>query len=373
MHIDIFHYVNLIIFAPFMTQQASNQRFLPLDILRGITVALMTVVNNPGNWAHVYAPLRHSAWDGCTPTDLVFPTFLFCVGCAMAFSLSKYNGFSKASLWRIFRRGAGIFLLGWFLNAYPFNHMGAVRTFGVLQRIACCYVFASILVLWLKSTKKLAVCGLVLLAIYTLALVLFGEDGAQFTLEGNVTRRIDTALLGEKHLYGGYGIPFDPEGVLGTLSSTATVILGYLAGLWVKNKGDKTASEKTATILFAGLASLAAGMILSIWVPINKPLWSASYVFYAGGWALEALGVIMYFTEMKGCKKAFTPALVFGTNAIVAYFLSAFLARVLGQLDLIPDGLFTTEFLSLVYALCFMSLIWLIDLILYKKKIYVKL
>ena len=172
------------------------KRYLPLDILRGLTVALMIVVNNPGNWGAVFPPLLHSQWNGCTPTDLVYPTFLFCVGMAMAFSLAKFGSLSGKSVRKILRRSALIFLLGLFLNAFPRFDFAHLRIFGVLQRIACCYLLGAILVLSLRKPSRLAIAAGALLAVYTAILLIFGDKGAQLTLEGNFSTKVDVALFG---------------------------------------------------------------------------------------------------------------------------------------------------------------------------------
>ena len=349
-----------------------SKRFVPLDILRGLTMAFMIIVNNPGKWGAQYHMLTHAPWDGCTPTDLVFPFFLFCVGMAMAFSLSKFTSINGKAVWKILRRGALIFLLGLFLNAFPFNHLDHLRIFGVLQRIACCYVLGAFLVLWLKTPKKIWCSIGILLVLYTAILLIFGEKGAQLTLEGNISGKIDVALFGSDHVYHGYGIPFDPEGPLGILSATCTALLGWLAGNMLRHRSDRDPASNVCAVLMLGLAGLLSGEILSIWIPINKPLWSASYVFHCAGWAMIVLGVIMFFTEVKGVVKPFTPAIIFGSNAIFAYFLSGFIPRCIGFTGWYSGSVFNTPFLSLLYAVLFMLVLWCINFILYKKKIFIK-
>ena len=349
------------------------KRFLPLDILRGLTVALMIVVNNPGNWSAVFAPLLHSPWDGCTPTDLVYPTFMFCVGMAMAFSLSKFSSFNGKAAWKVLRRSALIFLLGMFLDAFPYFDLGHLRIFGVLQRIACCYLVGAILVLTLRKPSRLAITAGALLVVYTAVLLIFGDKGAALTLEGNFSTKVDNALLGSDHVYHGYGIPFDPEGPLGILSATATVLLGYLTGIFVKSRAERSAADTVSSLFVIGLAGVVAGLVVSIWIPINKPLWSASYVLFCAGWAVVALAAIMFFTDVRGKTSAFEPARIFGTNALTAYFLSGVLARCISITGWNREALCTNEILSLAYALCFMLLLWCVNLILYKKKIFIKL
>lgn len=349
------------------------KRFIPLDILRGLTVLLMIIVNNPGSWSSIYPPLMHSAWDGCTPTDLVFPFFLFCVGMAMAFSLAKYDGLCKGAMFRIFRRGILIFLLGLLLNAFPFNHFDRLRIFGVLQRIACCYVLGSLLVLWLKRPMRIRLCIVLLLAAYTAVLLIYGDTGAQFTLEGNVSARIDVALFGSAHVYHGFGIPFDPEGPLGILSATCNVLLGWLIGNRIRRNPKKDDARSIAQVFFIGIMALAFSKILSIWVPVNKPLWSASYVFYTVGWACVVLGTVMYMTEIKSWKKVFKPAVIFGSNAITAYFLSELGAMLIGMAGWDHGSLCATQLTSLLYAVAYAAVIFCISLILYRHKIFIRL
>ena len=352
---------------------AQSKRFVPLDILRGITVAFMIIVNNPGKWGAQYPILTHAPWDGCTPTDLVYPFFLFCVGMAMAFSLARFSSVNGKVVWKILRRGALIFLLGLFLNAFPFNHFGSLRIFGVLQRIACCYVAGAFLVLWLKTPKKIWLSIGILLTIYTAVLLIFGEKGAQLTLNGNVSGKIDVALLGPEHVYHGYGTAFDSEGPLGILSATCSVLLGWLAGDMIKKRSDRDCASNVCSVMILGLGGLLAGEILSIWIPVNKALWSASYVFFCTGWAMIALGVIMFFTDVKGIVKPFIPAIVFGSNALVAFFLSGFISRCIGLSGWNRGAVFNTPFLSLLYAVSFMLILWCVNFFLYKKKIFIKL
>ena len=238
--------------------QAKTQRYVALDVLRGMTVAGMILVNNPGNWAHVFPPLKHAPWIGCTPTDLVFPFFLFCVGVAMAFSFAKYgDALNKKSAWKLVKRGVLIFLVGTLLNLFPFYPTSPhdaswtfgqnwtywiqhYRVFGVLQRIAMCYVLGGFLALWLKTPKKILIGLAVVTCLHWLILYLFGTEPGWSTLEGNISGKIDIALLGENHVYHGYGIAFDPEGLLGALSGAGTVLLGYFIGQLIRHTANKT-------------------------------------------------------------------------------------------------------------------------------------
>lgn len=325
----------------------------------------------------VYAPLRHAKWTGCTPTDLVFPFFVFCAGCAMAFSFAKHDSLNLQAAGKLLKRGVELFLVGLLLNMYPFNNLEHLRIFGVLQRIGMSCVLGGFIILALrKEPRKLLAAILGLFVLYTGILLAFGQEPGALSLEGNVSRRIDLAIAGEAHVYHGYGIPFDPEGPLGTLTCSCTVILGFLTGSFVRKSrrrhaiapSDLTSPVGTvAKLLVAGLGLVAAGRILGIWIPICKPLWSASYVLYAGGWAAVALAVIMYLTEVLRWKKVFAPAIIMGTRALPAFVLSGLIAKTFRWTGWIPGRYFSAnEFTSLVYAVLFMGVIFLFQWIIYK-------
>lgn len=371
-----------------------KKRYLSLDIFRGLTVALMIIVNNPGSWSNIFPPLRHAEWNGCTPTDLVFPFFLFCVGTSMSFALSKFEGLDKESLGKIFRRGAGIFLVGLGINAFPFYPTWAdpdltvwqnwlawlheFRVFGVLQRIALCYVTASVLALWLKTPKKiLSSIAVLSLAHIVIQLAFAGPEGA-FTLEGSIARHIDVALVGESHVYNGYRFAdgsvayFDPEGLLGVLTGSCTALLGYLTGGILR--GEDEANSKIVRLYSMAAVSLAVSQIISIWIPINKPLWSVSYVFYTGGWAMLVLAFITWMVEVKGWSRCFTPLKALGMNPLALFALSGILAKTIGGILgwNVASVFGANEYLSLLYALVFLSVHLLVAMILYKKNIVIK-
>ena len=388
-----------------------KKRYESLDVLRGLTVAFMCIVNNPGSWAHIFPPLRHAGWVGCTPTDLVYPFFVFCMGCAMAFSFSKYEKTTAKAYFKVLKRGALIFLVGFALNLYPFfptslhdeswtfgqNYLywfQHKRIFGVLQRIGMAYAIAGCLALWLKKTGKIIAAIAALCVAYTGILLLFGRDPGAFTLEGNVSVRIDTWLVGGNHCYHGYnGTNFDPEGILGSMTSACSCLLGYLIGSMILGSQRKMASLGVSeadglspeaigyspdrvvnrTFVYGGL-SLILGMILSIWIPINKPLWSISYVFYAGGWAMLALAFLAYLIDIKGYSKPFEPFKAMGMNALMAFVFAGVIAKSYGFFGFAPSRYFgSNEYLSLLWALIFVFVIFCILWTLYKKKIVIKL
>lgn len=401
-----------------------TNRYVALDVLRGMTVAGMILVNNPGTWGSIYPPLRHAAWAGCTPTDLVFPFFLFVVGAAMAFSFAKYNeGLNGASVKKLIKRGILIFLVGLGLNAFPFYptspnpdltfwenfvyHWQHVRIVGVLQRIAMCYILGGLVALWLKSTKKIVISMGVLMGLHWLILFLIGDhssplvNGAagSFSLAGQNADVIDLAIFGENHIYKGFGIPFDPEGLLGALSGACTVLLGYLIG----NKIRKTESkiDVVAQLYTIGMLCLAGGLVWSLCYPIIKALWTGSYVLYAGGWSILMLAFFIYLIDVKGKEKIFTPFKALGMNPLFAFVMAGLFAKILGRMIkwtsviTLADGSVkekswsvlswfynnvcvamvgeSNELSSLIYALVYVAVFTAMALFLYKKKIVIKL
>lgn len=368
------------------------KRYVSLDVLRGLTVAMMIVVNNPGSWSRIYPMLRHASWDGCTPCDLVFPFFLFCVGVSMAFALARYDSLDAGALKKIFKRGGLLYLVGLLLTAFPFypadmdpsmsfwqnwsEWLGDLRLLGVLPRIAMCYVMASVLVLWLRSFRKLACAIGVLCALHVGLLLLFAGPEGAFTLEGNFAAKLDLALFGEGHVYHGYGVPFDPEGLLGVLTGACTVIIGYMIGQSIrKETSHETTVAVSARTFVISAALLLGGLALSICVPLNKPLWSVSYVFYTAGWASFVLALLIYLIDHKGWEKPFFPFKALGMNALALFVLSGLLMKIIWRYTswdytAVFGG---TEFLSLVFALMYLALHLLIAVIMYKKKIFIKL
>lgn len=391
-----------------------SQRYAALDVLRGMTVAGMILVNNPGSWSKIFAPLRHASWHGCTPTDLVFPFFLFIVGAALSFSFAKYgDGLDAKSFIKLIKRSALIFLTGLLLNAYPFyptspdtalsfaenymNYLGNIRIMGVLQRIALCYLVGGALALWLKKPGKIALGMGVLMILHTSILVIYG--GVEpFSLEGNISGAIDVAVLGESHVYHGFGKAFDPEGLLGVLSGASTVLLGYTIGGIIRKSSNK--SDAVAKLYTLGLLSLGAGVVMSIFIPINKPLWTPSYVFYAGGWSIVMLALFIYFIDIKGKDKIFFPFRAMGLNPLFAFVMAGVLAKTLGRVIkwtevIVTDDLTIkestisasswiyrnccvellghNEFGSLMYALMYVALFLLMAIWLYRKNIIIKL
>ncbi len=382
-----------------------NQRFYSLDVFRGATVALMILVNNPGSWSNIFPPLEHASWHGLTPTDLVFPFFLFAVGNAMAFVMPKLAIAGGKAFWKkVILRSLLIFFIGVFLNWFPFIKYDAdgsfilkpfenLRIFGVLQRIAICYFFASIIIYYCKTRAAFVVGCILLISYWFLCLAFNPAD--PYSLSGWFGTNIDKAILGENHMYHGEGVAFDPEGLLNSLAAIVQVIFGYLAGSYIIQKGKTT--EMLTGLFVAGCVLVFTGFCWDMVFPINKKIWSSSYTVYTTGLAILVLSVMIYLIEFRGNKGIWSRFFdVFGKNALFIFAMSALIPKSLWLIR-INNG-FTTEgkpkFLnplswfyehicknvlpsdprigSLLYALCFIVMMWLFAWILDKKKIYIK-
>lgn len=364
-------------------------RLIALDTFRGITIASMIIVNIPGSWSYVYAPLRHAKWHGCTPTDLIFPFFLFIVGVAMSYSFRKYdNRISVIAIRKIVKRVVLIFLIGLALNAFPFKiEISNLRILGVLQRIAIAYGIAALLCLCFSQTKLILLSGSILIG-YWLLLLGFGQ-GDPYAVETNLVRIIDLKIIGERHLWKGVGIPFDPEGLLSTLPSVVTVILGSLTGKLIQSESNlRSAVYK---MLIMGVSAILFGKIWGIIFPINKYLWTSSYVLFTSGLATIFLAVLLWFIDIRGKRKWTYPFVVFGMNSLFVYTLSSIWVKIYIHLIKItaPDGsvingynwLYNQLFVpvaghlngSLLFAITHVFIFWIILLILYRKRIFIKI
>jgi predicted acyltransferase len=356
----------------------------------------MILVNNPGSWSHIYAPLKHAPWHGLTPTDLVFPFFLFAVGNAMAFVMPKLEQAGSAIFWRkVLKRTALIFLIGLFLNWWPFikssdysfRAFESVRILGVLQRIALAYLFAAIIVYYLKGTRALYAAMLLLLGYW--ALCLLGNPTDPYSLQGWFGTEIDKLILGVKHMYKGEGIPFDPEGIMSTIPAITQVILGYFVGHHIKANGANKEQLPTMlnTLFVAAIAMLVTGFCWDMVMPINKKIWTSSYVVYTTGLAILTIATMIYLIEIKGVQSKITHFFdVFGKNALFVFALSAFLPKGFALIKL-GEGVTPWNWLyknvyihipgapengSLAYAITVITFMWLICWWLDKRKIYIK-
>lgn len=372
----------------------SNDRFITLDIFRGMTICFMIIVNSPGSGAVPWAPLDHAAWFGFTPTDLVFPSFLFAVGNALSFSKKKFES-DGAFLGKIFKRTVIIFLLGYLLYWFPlfhrengswvFNPISHTRILGVLQRIALCYFIGSLIVHYC-SKKTALIISVILLLGYWLLLLLFGAAGQEYTIMGNAGNLLDVFILGKDHLYNNHGSPvvFDPEGLLSTLPSIVNVIGGYLAGAYIQRKGRNY--ESIAKLLMAGALLIFIALFWGQFFPIAKKLWTSPFALLTIGLDLVILGVLIYATELKNIKWGTNFFMVFGRNSLAIYLLSEVLLICMGLIWVSPgvsvyqwvntvffQQFFPGAFGTLVFAVCYMLVCWLVGYIMDKRKIYIKI
>lgn len=447
-------------------------RIAAIDAFRGFTVAGMIMVNNPGSWGAIYAPLRHAEWHGCTPTDLVFPFFLFIVGMASFFSFKKFDfAFTSQSFLKILRRTALIFIIGLALAAFPFvpksiaswgTDYSGLRIFGVLQRIALAYFLGVSVCLLLKNTKALIVAGTSLMLLFW-GILYFTYPNDPYHKQNNACRNVDVVVPGENHVYrGNWGnvelndlimtpisetqfrvtavsdseldvkyvrlsntedyilireadvdglqykvmpkdgvegdgaaykalpqvtqarlIGLDPEGLLGMLSAAATVIFGFLVGRLINRYSKVSKQDVVLNLFLFGLPIAFIGMFWGQWFPINKPLWTGSYVLYTGGVAMVLLAFFIWLMDVKGKERYFKPFVEFGSNPLFLFVLAGVIAKTLGRIKI--DGMGTYQWLyqniysylgshfgSLMQAITFIVIMWLIAHYLYKKKIYIK-
>ncbi|WP_151087606.1 acyltransferase family protein [Hymenobacter baengnokdamensis] len=311
-------------------------RLVSLDVFRGLTVMAMVVVNNPGDWGHIYPPFEHAEWNGCTPTDLVFPFFLFIVGVSLAYALAGAK--SSCAPWgpvlgRVARRAAILFALGVLTSLYPHFDFGTVRLMGVLQRIALVYLACSCI--YLKTswrTQAIILLGIVIGYAALMQLVpVPGIGPANLEPATNLGAWLDRTLLTEPHLWA-QSRTWDPEGLLGTLPALATGLLGALAGQWLRWSGPAPFG-KTAGLSIAAVAATTGGLLWETWFPLNKALWTSSYVLFTGGLALGLLAALYWLCDVRRYRRV-APALAFGVNAIAVFFFSAILSRTFALLRL---------------------------------------
>lgn len=365
-------------------------RLLSLDVFRGMTIAFMILVNNPGNWAAIYAPLEHSDWNGCTPTDLVFPFFLFISGVSIVFSLenAKRDPHKKLII-KILRRGVTIFLIGVFLNLYPFFDFGTVRIMGVLQRIALVYMACSLLFLYMSKRKLMITAGLLLAGYYLLMvagpLLLTGA----YTLEPgkSMAAYLDRAILTNTHMWKMAGT-WDPEGLISTIPAIASGIIGIMAGLILSDKG-LNAEKKVISLFINAFILVAAGLVAGLAFPINKSLWTSSFVLYTGGIAMAFLAFLYTLIDVNNKKKGLTFFKIFGMNSIAVFFLSGIVPRTMalfpvahenGRPVTLPMALYAglhqglaVKNASLAFALVNVAFYFSILAFMYRKKLFIKI
>jgi predicted acyltransferase len=377
--------------------QTSPARLLSLDVFRGITVAAMILVNNPGSWSHIYAPLRHAEWHGCTPTDLIFPFFLFIVGVSISFALGSKKDQVKHSglILKALKRALILFALGLFLSLYPLvftdplEALKTVRIPGVLQRIGVVFFISAVIFVETNTKTQLRIM-ISLLVAYWLMMTFIPVPGvgyANLEKETNLGAWLDRTILTEAHLWKS-SRTWDPEGILSTVPAVATGLFGVLVGTWLRRR-DKPDAVKISWMFSLGVLAVILGLIWDLFFPINKALWTSSFVLYTGGLATIGLALCYWLIDVQGFKKGTTPFVVYGVNAITVFFLSGLIPRTLNMIKVtaadasstgLREWLYQTFFTpyfspinaSLAGALTFI-LIWLVILWwMYKKKVIIK-
>lgn len=368
-----------------------SQRLLSLDFFRGLTVAAMILVNNPGDWKYIYAPFEHSEWNGCTPTDLIFPFFLFIVGVSIVYALAtKKNDLSQHSalMKSILKRAMILFGLGLILSLFPFFDFSHVRIPGVLQRIAVVYLFSSILFIKVNKSSLFKI-FVVILFVYWLLMAFVPVPGIGYASLGkdtNLGAWLDRLVFTEAHLWS-LGVTWDPEGLLSSLPAIASGLFGVMMGIVLKSK-QRTQENKVVWLFVYGFIAVLLGLFWDTFFPINKSLWTSSFVLYAGGVASMFLATCYWFIDIKGYTRFTKPFVIYGVNAITVFFASGIIARSMNLIKFSADGhlvtlkqylyqMFFTPYLSdynasLAGALTFV-LIWYVVLwIMYKKNIIIK-
>ncbi len=369
----------------------TTKRLFSLDVFRGMTVALMILVNNPGDWSNVYSPLLHAKWNGCTPTDLVFPFFLFIVGISITLALSarKESGATDTAIyWKILRRGAIIFGLGLLLTLYPKFNFATVRIPGVLQRIALVYTVCSFIYLFTSWRTQIGI-GVGLLLTYwgLMTLVPVPNVGyANLEPTTNLGAWLDNTLLGG-HLWASSKV-WDPEGLLSTMPAVVTGMIGMITGEWLRT--NRTHFEKLTGMFVVGALLIFLGFAWDMSFPINKSLWTSSYVLYTGGLALQTLGVVYWLVDVMGWQAWSKPFLYYGMNALFIFVASGIFVKTLSWIKIGTDAagkelslqsfLYKSIFVpylspihaSLAWAIANILLFLLVAWGLYKRKIFVK-
>lgn len=375
---------------------------LSLDVLRGLDIGFMILVNNNGDGSRAYWALKHADWNGFTPTDLVFPTFLFLVGISTVLSTEARlaQGATKPSIFlHTVRRAVIIFLLGLLVNSFPHFNLHTLRIYGVLPRIAICYFIVATLYLISPGWKSKLVLAVAALGTYWVLMRhvpvpgygMPGRDIPFLDRDANLVAWLDRHIFPASHLY---ERTRDPEGLLSTIPAVATALMGMLTGIWLRT--GRSVVEKARGIAIAGMTSVLAGGIWNIWFPLNKKLWTSSFVLFAGGLSLLLLALSMWVVDIMRASetsedtarksRTFMPLLVFGMNAIVAYVFSELLAGGIDNIHMsaggnlqqwlyhsilavVPDPAFA----SLLYSLGFVAVCWLPAYALYRRRIFIKI
>ena len=372
-----------------------SNRFLSLDVFRGLTICLMIVVNTPGTGAQFYPYLTHANWFGFTLADLVFPSFLFAMGNAMSFSMGKMKETAAAAFWKkVVKRSVIIFLLGYLMYWFPFFRQGMdgvwelkpfaeTRIMGVLQRIALCY-FATSIILYYLSEKAAIILSAIFLLGYWAILYLFGQSGGELDMATNAVTHFDLSILGEGHIYKRDSIPFDPEGILSTLPAIVNVVGGFIAGKFIQRIGKSF--EGIAKLLIVGFLLMALARWWDLVLPISKKLWTGSFVLYTVGIDLCIMAILIYLIELKQQHFGVEFCTIFGKNPMFIYLFSELFYVALRLIPVNPEmdvfewfsesivqRIFPGSFGAFVTAIVFMLVCWSLGWWLNKKRIYIKI
>lgn len=379
-----------------------NQRYLSLDVMRGLIIALMIIVNTPGSWSAIYPPLDHTVWHGCTPTDWVFPSFMFMIGVSMRFSFKPYGyQLNQALSAKILKRGFMIYLIyfsmclfwkiaGALIGGKPVNgelftnFLHNFRILGVLPRLALGYVLGSFFALWAGSFRNVLSVAIGLMLGYWAVMYAFGD----YQMLTNASHKLDLILLGENHLWHGEGVAFDPEGLLSTLPSVATVLLGYLTGQYIQETPNK--EQVIKNFILIGAAAVALSEVWNLVFPISKKIWTSSFVLHMAGVDWLILGILIWAIDLKGKTQGSFFFKVFGMNSIMAYVVSElpiplmfYFKTTLGEKSISLYGYFyqaifvnltggNENLASFLFALSWMLICWLVLYWLYRRNIFLK-
>ncbi len=368
----------------FVKVLGSATRLLSLDVFRGMTIAAMILVNDAGDWSHIYWPLEHAEWNGWTPTDLIFPFFLFIVGVSMvlSFDARRDRGALRGKLLlHSLKRSAIICGLGLFLNGYPYFPLHTIRIPGVLQRIGIVYLITAVIVLYMGRMARMVTAAALLLGYFLLMrfVPVPGYGAGVLTMDGSLAGYIDRALM-YNHLYIAHR--FDPEGVLSTIPAVATCLLGVFAGEAIRGKQPR---QVVHVLLMGAAIGLTLGKLWAYWFPINKNLWTSSYTIFTAGFAMAVLAACSYLTDVRGWKKWARPFVWLGVNPLAIYFLASWLGKASVShtfngvrwkaivYNKIFAHMFASPYLnSLAFATAYVLLFWIIAWVLYRQKIFIK-
>lgn len=371
-----------------MSTTAVKQRLLSLDFFRGLTVAAMILVNNPGDWSYVYTPLEHSKWNGCTPTDLIFPFFLFIAGVSIPYALGTRKedpAQHRALILQALRRGATIIALGWFLSLFPRFNFAHMRFPGVLPRIGVVFSICAILFIKTNRRTQLWLAAVLLLGYWGLmtCMPVPGIGAPNLEPETNLAAWLDRLVFTPAHLWSG-SKTWDPEGILSTVPAIATGIFGMMVGGWLRRK-DKDDAVKVSWMFVYGFGSVILALIWDPFFPINKSLWTSSFVLYTGGLATMALAAGYWLIDVQEHRRYLTPFIAFGRNAITAYVLSGLIPKILGYIPVrdtnLHEWFYQTFFVtwlspyhaSLGAAILLVLVILVPVAIMYRKNIIIKI